>query len=125
MFKKFYPNAPGWKVAPVIIAVCGDMRTYLATVASAYYCNGDGGPYATYLMNVANATHLICQAAAALGLGASWVSTENSWERKVKEILKVPNDLTIHEIVPIGYPVSATGNSLSKGTEGDCPLRGI
>jgi len=106
MFKKFYPNAPGWRIAPVIIAVCGDLRTYLATVATAYYFNGDGGPNATYLMNVGNATHLICQAAAALGLGAEWVSTESSWERKVKEILKVPDTLTIHELVPIGYRAS-------------------
>lgn len=75
MFKKYYSNAPGWKAAPVFIAVCGDLRTYLATVASAYYSNGDGGPFATYFMNVGNATHLICQAASALGLGASWVST--------------------------------------------------
>ncbi len=106
MFKKYYPNAAGWKVAPVIIAVCGDMRTFLATVASAYYLNGDGGTFATYLMNVANATHLICQSAYALGLGASWVSTESGWERKAKEILKIPNELTIHQFVPIGYPVS-------------------
>ncbi len=107
MFKKFYPNAPGWKVAPVIIAVLGDLRTYLATVASAYYGNGDGGTNATYLMNMGNATHLLCQAASALGLGASWVSTENSWEPQVKELLKIPRTLTIHELVPIGYRVSA------------------
>ncbi|UCG66504.1 MAG: nitroreductase family protein [Deltaproteobacteria bacterium] len=106
MFRKFYPNPPGWRVAPVIIAVCGDLRTYLGTVASAYYFDGDGGPNATYLMNVANATHIICQAAHALGLGASWVSTERPWERRAKELLKVPHELTIHEFVPIGYRVS-------------------
>lgn len=103
MFQKFYPNPPGWRVAPVIIAVCGDLRTYLATVTTAYYFNGDGGPSATYLMNIGNATHLICQAAAALGLGASWVSTENTWEKQAKDLLKVPHQLTIHEFVPIGY----------------------
>ncbi len=106
MFKKFYPNAPGWKAAPVIIAVCGDLRTYLATVSSAYFFNGDGGPQATYFMNIGNATHLLCQAASALGLGASWVSTESSWEPQIKELLKIPRTLTIHELVPIGYRVS-------------------
>ena len=93
----------GWQAAPVIIAVCGDLRTYLATVTTAYYFNGDGGPNATYLMNIGNATHIIFQAAYALGLGASWVSTETPWEWRAKELLKVPPELTIHEFVPIGY----------------------
>jgi len=104
MFKKYYPNPPGWQVAPVIIAVIGDMRTYLATVAAAYYLNGDGGVAATYYMNVANATHLLCMAASALGLGASLVSIESGFELKIKRLLDVPDELTIHELVPIGYP---------------------
>ena len=106
MFKKFYPNPPGWKAAPAIIAVCGDLRTFLATVTSAYYFNGDGGSQATYFMNVGNTTQLICLSAAALGLGTEWVSVESSWERMAKDLLKVPNNLLIHELVPIGYPVS-------------------
>jgi len=103
MFKKFYPNPPGWVHAPVIIAVCGDLRTFMATVQSAYYFHGDGDTKATYLMNVGNATHLICLAAAALGLGTEWVSVEDNWEWMAKDLLAIPHDLRLHELVPIGY----------------------
>ncbi len=44
-------------------------------------------------------------AAAALGLGTQWVSVNLGWERKVRSILKVPEDLVIHTLIPIGYPV--------------------
>ena len=104
MFKNFYPNLPAWKIAPVIIAVCADIRTYQATVLSAHFLNGEGGAEATYFKNVANATQLICLAAAALGLGTQWISTASGWERKVRELLDVPDDLMIHTLVPVGYP---------------------
>ncbi len=105
MFKKFYDNPPGWKNAPVIIAVCADIRTYQATVLSAHFTRGEGGAEATYFKNVGNATQLICLSAAALGLGTQWVSTESGWEPKMRALLDVPDDLLIHTIVPVGYPV--------------------
>ena len=104
MFKSFYPNPPGWQKAPAIIAVCGDLRTYQATVLATHFFNGEGGPQGTYLKNVGNATQLLCLAAAALGLGTQWVSVNLGWERKIKEILQIPDDLIVHTLIPVGYP---------------------
>ena len=104
MFRRFYTNPPGWKDAPVIIAVCGDQRTYQATVLATHFFNGEGGPMGTFLKNMGNATQLICLSAAALGLGAQWVSVNQGWERPVKTLLDVPDDLTIHTLIPVGYP---------------------
>lgn len=95
---------PGFANAPVLIVVCGDPRTYLATVLIAYMCDGEGGPKATYLKNMANATFMLQLAAAASGLASQWVSIDRSWEGKLKALLEVPPALEIHTIVPIGYP---------------------
>ena len=103
MFKKFYPNPPGWQNAPALVVVCGDLRTFMATVTTGYFYRGDGAMNGTYLMNVGNASHMICLAAAALGLGTEWVSVESMWESMAKRLLKVPDELTIHNLVAIGY----------------------
>ena len=103
MFKTFYTQQPAWKNAPAIIAVCGDLRNYQATVLATHFFNGEGGPQGTYLKNVGNATQLICLAAAALGLGTQWVSVNLGWERRVKELLEIPDDIIIHTLIPVGY----------------------
>jgi nitroreductase len=117
MFKSFYPNLPGWTNAPVIIAVCGDIRTYQATVLSAHFLRGEGGPEATYFKNVGNATQLICLSAAALGLATQWVSTEIGWEPKVRELLDIPDDLMIHTMVPVGYGAYEPAPPYRRGLE--------
>jgi nitroreductase len=104
MFRSFYTNPPGWKKAPVFIFVCGDQRTYQATVLSTHFFFGEGGPLGTYFKNMGNATQLICLSAAALGLGTQWVSFSAIWERHVKVLLDIPDDLIIHTMVPVGYP---------------------
>lgn len=109
MFRSFYTNPPGWKNASVLIAICGDQRTYQATVLATHFFNGEGGPVATYLKNMANATQLIYLSAAALGLGTQWVSVNVAWERHVKVLLDVPDDLIIHTIIPVGYPAYEPG----------------
>lgn len=103
MFRKFYDNPPGWKNAPAIIAVCGDLRTYQATVLATHFFSGEGSPQGTYLKNMGNATQLLCLAAAALGLGTQWVSVNLGWERKIKVLLDIPDDLIIHTLIPVGY----------------------
>ncbi|UCG64207.1 MAG: nitroreductase family protein [Deltaproteobacteria bacterium] len=95
---------PGFANAPVIIAVCADPRTLIATVSIAYLCDGEGGPKATFLKNMANATFMLQLATAACGLASQWVSTDRSWMEKLKALLDVPDDLEIHTLVPIGYP---------------------
>lgn len=95
---------PGYKDAPVFIVICADPRTYQATVLGANFYRGDGGPTATFFKNMANATQLIHLAAAALGLGAQWLSVASPWEGRVREVLGIPDVLVVHTIVPIGYP---------------------
>ena len=55
-------------------------------------------------MNMGNVTFLIHLTAAALGLGAQWVSTSPTLETKLKLLLGVPDIINIPQIVPIGYP---------------------
>ncbi len=96
---------PSFQHAPVIIVVVGDRRTYQATVLSPHFLlPGEGGVDATYLKGVANATMLLHLTAAVLGLGSQWFSVGGLWNDTLKGLLGVPAELTIHTIVPIGYP---------------------
>ncbi len=98
-------DAPSFQQAPVIIAIIGDKRTFQATVlAGRYHPPGEGGVDATYLKAVGNATMLLHLAVAALGLGSKWFSVSGLWDPRLKQLLNVPMELSIHTIVPIGYP---------------------
>jgi nitroreductase len=95
----------GFKDAPVLIVVCGDRRTLQASsLPSRFIGTEGGGGDATYLKNMANPVMLMHLAAVSCGLGAQWLSVEDPFEKPVKEILNVPDELEIHTIVPIGYP---------------------
>ncbi|MFC2007895.1 nitroreductase family protein [Chloroflexota bacterium] len=95
---------PGFIDAPALIVVCGDPRTVQATVLNTHFLANDGGPGAHFLKNMANATQLLHLAAAALGLGAQWISVNCTYEPRLKALLDVPVELAIHNIVPVGYP---------------------
>lgn len=103
-----YRQEPGGKptlqTAPVIIAVVGDRRTTQSSVLYTSFAFGEGGPGAVFFKNMANTTQLLCLTAASLGLGAQWCSVSALWEGSLKAILNVPEELTIHTLVPIGYP---------------------
>jgi nicotinate-nucleotide--dimethylbenzimidazole phosphoribosyltransferase len=96
--------SPGFRDAPVFIIVLGDRRTYQATVLAGNYLWGEGGTDATYLKNVGNATQNLHMAAAALGLGAQWVSVNRIWGQAIKEILGIPDMLDVHTLVAVGHP---------------------
>jgi nitroreductase len=96
---------PGFKDAPVIIIICGDPRAVQATILATHFIPNEGGPGAHFLKNMANATQILQLAAAALGLGAQWVSISRITETRLKALLNVPEELTIPTIVPVGYPV--------------------
>ena len=98
------PPEPMFIDAPVIIVVLGDRRTYQATILSGHFLIHESGPHALYYKNMANATQLLCLAAAALGLGTEWVSVTYPIEAPLKTLLGVPNELQIHTMVPVGYP---------------------
>ncbi len=102
-FRQLLTEAPPLQAAPVIIAVVGDRRTLQASVLSCNFVFGEGGPGAAYFKNMGNATQLLCLAAAALGLGAQWVSVSSGWEDSLKRLLKVPEELAIPTLVPIGF----------------------
>ncbi len=91
---------PGFMDAPVIIVVCGDPRTYQATVLATHFLSGEG---ATFYMNQGNATQIMHLAAAALGLGSQWVSITRPLERSLKDLLGIPEVLRMYVMVPIGY----------------------
>ena len=93
-----------FKDAPVFIVVCGDPRRVQASVLSTHFLPNEGGPFAHFLKNMANATQILTLAAAACGLGTQWVSISNSIEPRMKEILGMPVVLAIHTVIPVGYP---------------------
>jgi 5,6-dimethylbenzimidazole synthase len=97
-------GTPGFVDAPVFIVVCGDPRTYMGTVMIATYYNGEGGPNATYLKNMANPCMIMHLAAASCGLRATWLSIEDTFEKPLKELLAIPDEIEVHTIIPIGYP---------------------
>ena len=94
----------GWKNAPVLIVVLGDGRKQWGTVVGAL-TYGRGMTHLTD--GLANACTNIHLAAAALGLGSQWVTIHI--QEPFKRILGVPDLLTLHSIIPIGYPSADRG----------------
>ena len=96
---KKQPTETSWINAPVIICVIGDQRTVMASTLIARFFE-----HHTVDQNLANATHMICLAATALGLGAQWVSIDQPTEEVIKPILGIPPVIRLFTLVPIGYP---------------------
>lgn len=92
--------------APVFIVICGDPRAVQASVLITHFLPNEGGPFAHFLKNMANATQILHLAAASLGLGSMWVSVNSTVEPRMKALLDVPVELAIHTVVPVGYPIS-------------------
>ncbi len=103
-YRQELTGRPTLQDAPVIIVVLGERRTTQSSVLYTSFAFGEGGPGAVFFKNMANATQLLCLAAASFGLGAQWCSVSSLWEGSLKAILNVPEELTIHTMVPIGYP---------------------
>ena len=89
----------GWAVAPTLIVVLGDGRRQLASVSAVT----TPGRNQTHLTDaLANASLSIHLAAASLGLTSEWVSIHI--QEPFKQLLNVPPLLTLHSIIPLGYP---------------------
>ena len=97
---------PPFKDAPVLIVVCGDRRTVQATILAPSFIGAEGGKGsdATFLKNMATATQIMHLAAAALGLGSTWLSVNGIFEQSLKQILEVPPAIEVHSLVALGYP---------------------
>ncbi len=97
-------GTPGWKDAPVLIAICGDRRTLMTSVLYMNFITTEGGPAAVYIKNMANTAQNMHLAAAALGLGSQWLSIDYIFEQAVKRVLDIPDLLEVPTIMAIGYP---------------------
>ncbi len=81
--------------APMAIVVCGDMEQALSGDARAYWAQ-----------DASAATENLLLAAHAMGLGAVWCGIYPIQERvaTLKELLKLPTNITPLNVIPIGYP---------------------
>jgi nitroreductase len=77
--------------APVIIIACAETNEHV--MACGQLC---------YPINVAIALDHISLAAVELGLGTCWIGAFD--EHKVKEILGIPKEIRVVELMPLGYP---------------------
>jgi nitroreductase len=81
--------------APVIIAACANTKTPFARYGSGEMTRTN------LLLDVAAAIENLLLAAVDLGLGACWIS---GFDRdKVKEVLKLPQNVWIVSLIPVGY----------------------
>jgi nitroreductase len=101
-------TVPPFAHAPVLILVCGDRRTFQATIWGGILMCGEGSMEACYLKNMATSVMLMHLAAASLGLGSAWVSITRPHEYLLKSILKVPPVIDIHSMIAVGYPAYDT-----------------
>jgi nitroreductase len=89
----------GWSEAPALIVGLGDGRRQLGSVSGA----STPGRHQTHLTDgLSNAAMIIHLAAASLGLATQWVSIHVP--ETFKQILDVPGVITLHTIIPVGYP---------------------
>jgi len=99
-----FATQPGFVEAPLLIVMLADRRMYQAAALAAHYLNGTLAPDAAFMAGIANTTHNLHLAAAALGLGSQWVSVTRMWESAIRRILGIPDVLEVHSITAVGYP---------------------
>lgn len=77
--------------APVIIAACAETNEHVMTCG-----------YECYVIDVSIAIDHMTLAAVELGLGTCWVGA--FFSDKVREILNIPEEIKIVELLALGYP---------------------
>lgn len=77
--------------APVIIAACSVEKEYVMSCGQL-----------AYPINTAIAVDHITLSAVEEGLGTCWIGAFD--EKKVKEILKIPDEIRVVTLLPLGYP---------------------
>ena len=88
-----------WAEAPVVIAIVGDKRAMMASTMIMRYFE-----HHTFDQGMANTTHMIHLAAAALGLGSQWISIDEPLNHTMKPVLGIPAVITLFALAVIGYP---------------------
>lgn len=98
----------GWiKDAPAVIVVCADPKEST---------NMNDLPY--YMWDAALAMHNLVLAATDMGLGTCYLAAYK--EEKVKELLKIPENLRVVCMTPLGHPTEkrSVGEKLMKAVSG-------
>jgi len=93
-----------WAVAPVFIIVCGDMRAH---EIEPMYVHLGFYPYVVWSDLAISAVYMHL-AAATLGLATHWVASvaEPRLGAFVKDLLGVPRDWQLFELIATGYPAA-------------------
>jgi FMN reductase (NADPH) len=97
---------PGFKNAPVLILLCGDPRVNEAFPLTVFQKWG----HEVFISNLASAFLCMQLAAKSLGLGSQWVSAAgNFMENDLKELLNIPREIKIYDMMAVGYPAYQLG----------------
>ena len=83
---------------PIIIVACGDPTS-----------SGVNNNIDYFAVDVAIAMEHIILAATDIGLGSCWIAAFD--EKKVKEVLEIPNRIRVVALTPLGYPAQKSGMS--------------
>jgi len=83
----------------VLVLVCGDPRTKLVYLTTRQPSDREK----LFQASIANAVQQMMLAAASMNLGTVWVSVREEVEAELRELFKVPNDLRLLWVVPIGH----------------------
>ena len=79
------------KNAPIIIVACGDKSK-----------SGSKNDINYFIVDVSIALEHLVLAATDKGLGTCWIAGFS--EKKVKELIKIPNHIRVIALTPLGYP---------------------
>jgi nitroreductase len=94
------PDRTPWKDVPVLIAVCSE-RVF-----------GEGEAAATALgASIYPAVQNLLLAAHALGLGSVLTTRWKSREAEIRPILGLPETMSVHAIIPLGWPDQVFGRN--------------
>ena len=106
-----------WTTAPVYIVLCGDTRTKIGLPMMVrtdhLLCQS------IYTSSLANAFLYMHMAATTLGLASMWVSLISSTPLHVlvKDILGIPGEFDIYDMMALGYPAVKPRSKLLKSRE--------
>ena len=101
-FNLHHTKPPSFLNAPVFIIPYGDPRLKEAFPVDVRMTRAD----AIFVSSLANTFLYMILAAVALGLGAQWVSaiTHPYAQALIKELLGVPRELEMYDMMAVGYP---------------------
>ena len=83
---------------PIIVVACGDSTS-----------SGVNNDIDYFVVDVTIAMEHIILAATNVNLGSCWIAAFD--EKKVKEVLEIPNRIRVVALTPLGYPAQKSGMS--------------